>query len=76
MPPLGIRSGGRPRTPAEVEVTGPASKVDDLKEIKTEPIDVRGVTRALTATCSLSWAGDFVSFTPEPRRGDARVRRS
>jgi YbbR domain-containing protein len=52
-------------TPSEVEVAGPASKVDDLKEITTEPIDLRGLSETAQRDALLSWAGDFVSFTPD-----------
>src|SRR5439155_9245774 len=41
MPPLGYTT--EPSVaPNEVEVTGPASKVEDLHEIKTESIDLHG----------------------------------
>jgi len=46
-------------------VSGPASKVDDLREIKTEPIDLHGAPEAIQRSALLSWAGDFVSFTPD-----------
>jgi YbbR domain-containing protein len=46
-------------------VTGPASKVDDLKEIKTEPVEMHGAPEALERNVLLSWAGDYVSFTPD-----------
>jgi YbbR domain-containing protein len=52
-------------TPTEVEVAGPASKVDDLKELTTEPIDLRGSSTTLQRDVLLSWAGDFVTFTPD-----------
>src|ERR1051326_438664 len=51
--------------PSEVEVTGPAGKVEDLKEIKTEPLELRGTSETVQRTVLLSWAGDFVSFTPD-----------
>jgi len=51
--------------PGDVEVSGPASKVEDLKEIKTEPVELRGAPDPLQRNVLLSWAGDFVSFTPD-----------
>ena len=51
--------------PSEVDVTGPASKVGDLKEIKTEPLELRGTPETVQRNMLLSWAGDFVSFTPD-----------
>jgi len=64
MPPLGY-SPEATVTPAEVEVSGPAGKVEDLKEIKTEPIELHGVAEPMQRSVLLSWAGDFVSFTPD-----------
>jgi YbbR domain-containing protein len=63
-PPMGY-TADTTVTPGEVEVSGPASKVDDLKEIKTEPIDMRGAPEPIERNVLLSWAGDFVSFTPD-----------
>ena len=64
LPPMGYTADATV-TPGEVEVSGPASKVDDLKEIKTEPIDMRGAPEPIEHNVLLSWAGDFVSFTPD-----------
>ncbi|HZP43745.1 MAG TPA: CdaR family protein [Candidatus Binatia bacterium] len=52
-------------TPAQVEVTGPASKVDDLKEITTEPIDLRGLSESFQRQALLTWAGDLLNFAPD-----------
>ena len=52
-------------TPDQVEVTGPANKVNDLKEITTETLDLRGQSESLQRDILLSWAGDFVSFVPD-----------
>jgi YbbR domain-containing protein len=52
-------------TPANVEVRGPASKLDELKEIATEPVDVSGASGTLQRAVLLSWAGDFVTFAPD-----------
>jgi len=52
-------------TPAQVEATGPASKVDELKEITTEPIDLRGLSQTFQREVLLAWAGDFVSLAPD-----------
>src|SRR5207237_740904 len=51
--------------PDHVEVRGPASKLDDLKEIATEPVDVSGASATVQRTVLLSWAGDFVTFAPD-----------
>jgi YbbR domain-containing protein len=65
MPALGYTVAESTVTPNQVEVTGPASKVDDLKEITTETVDLRGMAETMHRDSLLSWAGDFVSFTPE-----------
>ena len=60
--------GYKPRlstAPEHVEVRGPASKLDDLKEIATEPVDVTGASGTLQRTALLTWAGDFVTFAPD-----------
>ena len=64
MPPLGYTAEPSV-TPIEVEVSGPASKVDDLREIKTESVDLHGAPESFQRSVLLSWAGDFVSFTPD-----------
>ena len=61
--------------PAEVKATGPASRVNDLREIRTEPLDVGGATQPFARDdVLLSWAGDFVSFAPDHVRVNADVK--
>ncbi len=64
MPPLGYTAEASV-TPGEVDVSGPASRVEDLKEIKTEPVELHGASEPLQRSILLSWAGDFVSFAPD-----------
>ena len=64
LPPLGYTPEASV-TPGEVEVSGPASKVEELKEIKTEPVELRTAPEPFSRTVLLSWAGDFVSFMPD-----------
>jgi len=64
LPPMGY-TADTTVTPSEVDVSGPASKVDDLKEIKTEPVEMHGAPEPIERNVLLSWAGDFVSFTPD-----------
>ena len=64
MPPLGYTAEASV-SPGEVEASGPASRVDDLKEIKTEPVELHGTPDPLQRSVLLSWAGDFVSFAPD-----------
>jgi YbbR domain-containing protein len=65
MPGLGYTVTESHVTPSQVEVSGPASKVDDLKEITTEPIDLRGLTDNVARDVALAWAGSFVTFSPD-----------
>ena len=64
-PGLGYMTAESSVRPAEVEVAGPKSKVEDLKEIRTEPIDMQGLEHGLQRNVLLAWAGDLVSFTPD-----------
>jgi YbbR domain-containing protein len=64
MPPLGYTAEASV-SPGEVDVSGPASRVEDLKEIKTEPVELHGAPEPLQRSVLLSWAGDFVSFAPD-----------
>src|SRR5437773_3100691 len=72
--PVRVEVAGMPATgykpkpsavPDHVEVRGPASKLDDLKEIATEPVDVSGASASVQRSVLLSWAGDFVTFAPD-----------
>jgi YbbR domain-containing protein len=65
MPALGYTVVESTVMPDQVEATGPASKVDDLKEISTESIELRGAAETIQHDALLAWAGDFVSFTPD-----------
>jgi YbbR domain-containing protein len=65
MPALGYTVAETHVSPDQVEVSGPANKVDDLKEITTETIDLRGQSETLQRDLLLSWAGDFMSFVPD-----------
>src|SRR5439155_964469 len=47
LPPLGYTPEAGV-TPGEVEVSGPASKVEELKEIKTEPLELRSAPEAFS----------------------------
>ena len=58
-PPLGYTITAAAR-PTEVEVTGPAKKVEAMGEIKTEPINVTALTQSATREVPLVWAGDFM----------------
>ncbi len=64
LPPLGY-TPVTSVSPGEVDVSGPASKVEELKEIKTEPVDLRGAPDPLSRSVLLSWAGDLVSFVTD-----------
>jgi YbbR domain-containing protein len=63
-PTLGY-TAGYSATPDHVEVTGPASTVDALKEISTRRIDIEGVSAPLERTVLLEPGGDFVTLVPD-----------
>jgi YbbR domain-containing protein len=58
-PPLGytLTAGSKP---AEIEVSGPARRVEAMSELKTEPINVSTLTQSATREVPLVWAGDFI----------------
>jgi YbbR domain-containing protein len=58
-PPLGYTITPAAR-PAEIEVTGPARKVEGMNEIRTEPINISALTQSMTREVPLVWAGDFM----------------
>jgi YbbR domain-containing protein len=59
-------------TPDHVEVTGPASTVDALKEINTRRIDIDGLATPLERTVLLESGGDFVTLVPDRVRVTVR----
>ena len=65
MPTFGYTVAESHVDPDHVEVTGPASKVDELTEITTEPIDLRGLHETTQRSALLAWAGDFVTLLPD-----------
>jgi YbbR domain-containing protein len=64
-PALGYTVAESVVVPDHVEVSGPAGKIDELKEITTEPIDLRGMKDNVQRSVLLGWAGDFVGFVPD-----------
>jgi YbbR domain-containing protein len=64
-PALGYMVSESSVTPDHVEVSGPASKVNDLKEITTEPIDLHGLATPFTRGLLLEWVGDYVTLVPD-----------
>jgi len=52
-------------TPDHVEVTGPASIVDPLKDVSTRRVDVTGLSTPLERNAMLAPAGDFVTLVPD-----------
>jgi YbbR domain-containing protein len=65
MPALGYTVADVAVTPDKIELIGPATKVDALKEIVTEPVSVHGATATVQRDALLSWPGDHVRFRPE-----------
>jgi YbbR domain-containing protein len=58
-PPLGYTVTAAAR-PTEVEVSGPARRVEAMAALKTEPINVSTLTQSATREVPLVWAGDFI----------------
>ena len=64
-PGVGYMLGEPSVTPAQIEVSGPASKVEEQKEITTEPLNVSGITETTERQALLAWAGNFMTFAPD-----------
>jgi YbbR domain-containing protein len=64
-PAAGYTIGQPTVVPPQVDVSGPASQVDEQKEIVTEPISVSGATDSIQRESLLAWAGDSLSFMPD-----------
>lgn len=65
MPAMGYTVAESAVTPETVEAIGPAGKVDELKEVVTESVNLHGATTAVQRDVLLSWAGDQVRFKPD-----------
>ena len=64
-PALGYTVGETRVSPDAVDVSGPASKVDELREIVTEPLDLHGATATVERSLSVAPLGDLVTFRPD-----------
>lgn len=64
-PAFGYTVARSPATPSSVEVSGPATAVEELRTIRTEPIDLTGSTQSVTRDVLLQWLGDDVTVTPD-----------
>jgi YbbR domain-containing protein len=64
-PGVGYMLGEPTVTPELIEVSGPASKVEEQKEITTESINVSGITETVQRPALLAWAGNFMTFAPD-----------
>jgi YbbR domain-containing protein len=64
-PALGYTVAETRVTPDAVDVSGPASRVDDLKEIVTEPLDLHGSTATVERALPLVSPGELVVPRPE-----------
>jgi YbbR domain-containing protein len=65
MPAMGYTVAESAVTPERVEAIGPASKVEELKEVVTEAVNLHGATTAVQRDVLLSWTGDQVRFKPD-----------
>jgi len=64
-PAFGFTVARSPATPSTVEVAGPATAVEELRTIRTEPIDLTGASESVTRDVMLQWLGDDVTVTPD-----------
>ena len=64
-PALGYTIADSAVSPEMVEVTGPARMVDDLKQVTTEPIDLRGTTQSVQRNVLLDRLDPALTFVPD-----------
>jgi YbbR domain-containing protein len=64
-PALGYTVSESTVTPEVVEVTGPARLLEDLKQVRTEPIELRGVEEALQRNVLLERLNPALTFVPD-----------
>ena len=66
LPAFGYAVATSSVDPSAVEVTGPASRLDDLKEVSTEAIDLHGESELSSQrVVRLAAVADFVNFAPD-----------
>ena len=64
-PALGYTVASSTVTPEMVEVTGPATMLEDLKHVTTEPIDLRGADGPLQRNVLLERVDSALTFVPD-----------
>jgi YbbR domain-containing protein len=64
-PPDGYRIDGITVAPASVVVTGPASTVEALQAVETEPLDLNGLTGSTERLVALARTEHVLSISPE-----------
>jgi len=52
-------------TPDQIDVVGPAREVEGLTAVRTEPVNLTGISGGLDRAVRLRWIGDFVSLDPD-----------
>ena len=65
MPAFGYSVVESQVSPDHVEVSGPASKISELAEVQTEPIELRGLSTVTRREVSLAQAADAVSYSTD-----------
>jgi YbbR domain-containing protein len=65
MPPPGYRVETTTIVPPTVAISGPASAVQSVDEIDTEPVDVTGITGSVQRQVALVPREDSIAFKPE-----------
>lgn len=64
-PAFGYRLGEVTVTPEFAEVSGPASRLHGLSEIRTEVLDVHGAAARVQRSMLLDFVGDYVTVVPD-----------
>jgi len=64
-PGLGYAVAGSAVVPEKVDVTGPARLVQDLKQVATEPIDLRGVVEPIDRNVLLERIDPTITLIPD-----------
>jgi YbbR domain-containing protein len=72
-PALGYTVAESTVTPEQVEVTGPASVLQDLKQVRTETIELRGTSESFTRNVLLARIDPGLTFVPDVVRVSVRL---
>lgn len=75
-PALGYTVAESTVTPEMVEVTGPARLLEELKQVRTESVDLRGVSQSVERSMLLERIDPSVTFVPDAVRVKVQLEES